>query len=54
MLLKTGNCEIKKEELNKVVYESDDIKMVNIRKRRRHVDGRQGSSKTKKRASREW
>ena len=34
-LLKTGNCEIKKEELNKVVCESDEIKMVNIRNRRK-------------------
>ena len=34
-LLKTGNFEIKKEELNKVVCESDEIKMVNIRNRKK-------------------
>ena len=34
-LLRTGNCEIKKEELNKVVCESDEIEMVNIRNRKK-------------------
>ena len=32
-LLKTGICEIKKEEVNKVVCENDEIKMLNIRNR---------------------
>ena len=34
-LLKTENCEIKKEELNKVICKSDEIKMVNIRNRKK-------------------
>ena len=34
-LLKTGSCEMKKEEVNKVIYENDEIKMVNIRNRKK-------------------
>ena len=34
-LLKTGNCEIRKEEVNKVVCEGDEVKMLNIRNRKK-------------------
>ena len=38
-LLQTGSCEMKKEEVNKVIYENDEIKMVNIRNRKKKEDG---------------
>ena len=49
-LLKTGNCEIKKEELNKVVCESNEIKMVNIinRKKTEEEEERERDSGRKK------
>ena len=34
-LLKTGNCELRKEEVNKVVCEVDEVKMLNIRNRKK-------------------
>ena len=34
-LLKTGRCELEKKEVNKVVYERDEVKMVNIRNRKK-------------------
>jgi len=34
-LLKTGNCEIRNEEVYKVVCEVDQIKMLNIRNRKK-------------------
>ena len=34
-MLKTGVCELKKDEVNKVVYENDEVKMLNIRNRKR-------------------
>ena len=34
-LLKTGSCEMKKEEVNKVIYENDEINMVNVRNRKK-------------------
>ena len=34
-LLKTGNCEIRKEEVNKVVCEGDEVKILNIRNRKK-------------------
>ena len=34
-LLKTGRCEIVKEEVNKVVCEKEEIKMLNIRNRKK-------------------
>ena len=34
-LLQTGSCEMKKEEVNKVIYENDEVKMVNIRNRKK-------------------
>ena len=37
-LLKTGRCEIVKEEVNKVVCEKEEIKMLNIRNRKKKED----------------
>ena len=34
-LLKTGVCEIQKGEVNKVVYEKEEIRMLNIRNRKK-------------------
>ena len=34
-MLKTGVCEMKKEEVNKVVYDKEEIRMVNIRNRKK-------------------
>ena len=34
-LLKTGKCEIEKEEVNKVVFENEEVKMLNIRNRKK-------------------
>ena len=30
-LLQTGSCEMRKEEVNQVEFENDEIKMMNIR-----------------------
>ena len=38
-LLQTESCEMKKEEVNKVIYENDEIKMVNIRNRKKKEEG---------------
>ena len=38
-LLKTGSCELKKEEVNREIYENDEIKMVNIRNRKKKENG---------------
>ena len=40
-LLQTGSCEIKKEEVNKVIYENDEIKMVNIRNRKKKEENKE-------------
>ena len=40
-LLKTGICEIKKEEVNKVVYENDEVKRVNIRNRKKKEEDKE-------------
>ena len=40
-MMKTGVCELKKEEVNKVVYENDEVKMVNIRNRKRKEEGKE-------------
>ena len=37
-LLKTGKCEIEKEEVNKVVYENNEVKMMNIRNRKKQEE----------------
>ena len=34
-MMKTGVCELKKDEVNKVVYENEEVKMLNIRNRKR-------------------
>ena len=34
-LLQTGSWEIKKEEVKKIIYENDEIKMVNISNRKK-------------------
>ena len=36
-LLKEGKCDIVKEEVNKVVCENEEIKMLNIRNRRKRT-----------------
>ena len=33
--MKIGDCELKKDEVNEVVYENDEVKMLNIRNRKR-------------------
>ena len=40
-LLKTGRCEIVKEEVNKVVCEKEDIKMLNIRNSKKKEEARE-------------
>ena len=40
-LLKTGRCEIVKEEVNKVVCEKEEIKMLNIRNRKKKEEVRE-------------
>ena len=40
-LLQTGSCEVKKEEVNKVIYENDEIKMVNIRNRKKKEENKE-------------
>ena len=37
-LMKTGRCSIKKGDVNKVVCENDEIRMLNIRNRKEKVD----------------
>ena len=34
-MMKTGVCELEKDEVNKVVYENEEVKMLNIRNRKR-------------------
>ena len=34
-MMKTGVCELKNDEVNKVMYENDEVKMLNIGKRKR-------------------
>merc|ERR1712121_594139 len=38
-LLKDGVCDLKNEELNKVVCESEEIRMLNIRNRKKKEEG---------------
>ena len=37
-LLRTGVCVIKKGEVNKVMYDKEEIRMLNIRNRRKKED----------------
>ena len=34
-MLKTGVCKLRKEEVNKVIYDKEEIRMVNIRNRKK-------------------
>ena len=38
-LLKEGRCEIKREEIKKVVFENEEIKMLNIRNKKKKEEG---------------
>ena len=38
-MLREGLCSLKKEELNKVVYENEEIRMLNIRNRKKKEEG---------------
>ena len=40
-LLKEGKCEMVKKEVNKVVCEKDEIKMLNIRNRKQKAEARE-------------
>ena len=40
-MMKKGVCELKKDEVNKVVYENDEVKMVNIRNRKRQEEDKE-------------
>ena len=40
-LLKEGKCEMVKEEVNKVVCENEEIKMLNIRNRKKKAEVRE-------------
>ena len=48
-LLKIGRCEITKEEVNKVVCENEEIKMLNIRnrKKKKEMIGEKGEKRIK-------
>ena len=37
-MMQTGVCEMKKEEVNKVVYDKEEIRMVNIRNRKKNEE----------------
>ena len=37
-LLQSGKCEIRKEEVNKVVYENEEVKMLTIRNRKKREE----------------
>ena len=40
-MMQTGVCEMKKEEVNKVVYKKDEIRMVNIRNRKKNEEDKE-------------
>ena len=44
-LLKEGKCEMVKKEVNKVVCENDEIKMLNIRNRKQKAEAREEDKK---------
>ena len=46
-MMQTGVCEMKKEEVNKVVYEKDEIRMVNIRNRKKNEEDKEEGVKEK-------
>ena len=37
-MLKTGVCELRKEEVNKVIYDKEEIRMVHIRNRKKEEE----------------
>merc|ERR1712138_340526 len=37
-IMQTGVCEMKKEEVSKVVYDKEEIRMVNIRNRKKNEE----------------
>ena len=46
--MKEGKCEIVKEEVNKVVCENEEIKMLNIRNRKKKeetIEGEKGDKR---------
>ena len=47
-LMKAGKCEIKKEEVYKMVYENKEIKMLNIRNRKKKEEAIKGEKGNKK------
>ena len=46
--MKAGKCEITKKEVNKVVGENKEIKMLNIRNRKKKGEGIEGEKGNKK------
>ena len=44
-LLKEGKCEMVKKEVNKVVCENEEIKMLNIRNRKQKAEAREEDKK---------
>merc|ERR1711867_227376 len=40
-LLKEGKCEMVKEDINKVIFENEEIKMLNIRNRKKKAETRE-------------
>ena len=46
-LLQTESCKMKKEEVNKVIYENDEIKMVNIRTSKKKAEDKEERVKGK-------
>ena len=45
-LLKEGKCEMVKEEVNKVISENGEIKMLNIRNRKKKAEAREGDERS--------
>ena len=45
-LLKEGKCEMVKEEVNKVISENGEIKMLNIRNRKKKAEAREGDKRS--------
>ena len=45
-LLKERKCEMVKEEVNKVICENEEIKMLNIRNRKKKAEVREGGKRS--------
>ena len=55
--LQSGKCEIRKEEVNKVFYENKEVKMLNIRNRKKkeeEVEEETGIKKIRKSSEPDW